>query len=1216
MARDDDDDDDGDNDSADAKSLRLKLEQTSARALRALEAKDATIVHLRAALAKYENGSHLLSELEHDPRRNGWSYKAWLHASDTKENHVDVASERKQHKALEKSLEEERARVIDLRRELREANLHASKLEEAHEAAKRFALENEQHAERLGDAVKRVVSAREDFAQQREAAAITHANDLSAQVYALTAQSSRLREETEKWKSKACALEEALEQALEIKSHVEGFEADEDAADENNFSIDGESKRLKAKLIETQVALQEALGDKASRRVDGGAEAVEPSVASDFEAVIHAINTQKEDTRVVATMESRLTSLQIEVKELRATNRVQVEDLERLENSLREQLALNRATIDASEITADTASRENARLQSLLRDREDDILILRDTVAALENDRAPKNEEWRQREIDKTREKLYALESENSRLTSQSEIIAGEAVRLRHELDVEAERARMFEQISKAAKRREEILVAQMGVKTEECTSFMDGELALLQRLEELERSNLETEIKLVACEKSLISLTKRFDQSTLQKLDVLKQSIHESVNRLNNSPAHLDISASFCQSIRSCFRNADGVQEQLIEALLAAQRTIVQLECHALTNECAVSIAVRHIGQTEHRASSMKTAFDHVCAILALSQSSHASLKSTALASLESRLSATRVRNTKLNELLMRGELRSSSALEGRDIEDELFERDEKIRSMQVRIEELEVTSNELLGAREAAASAMQSMSVARDKAKKELFDEQDRVREYRETILQLKSEITRLREHSEMERVEVEGLRHARMVSEAEAKARVQIAEDNTHRLQKLHDDVVAQLADEREQVRIMREKQSVDLENDTIDISLQETASEDARVAAVVAAAALQDAEQSKVEIDRLREELARRGEKTYELEHLRASIENGFSSHNIKLDEFAEFCARDACTAQAFTDVMTARLLNLEAEIAEQKKREEEWLASAVPSDDEKKAHVERCQRYRDIMRRMQDEHERERDRLLAIIKDSEVKIAELSIVYSDSRLGLANAQLREPQQRSEKIKLEGEDTELEQVKSQLERHKARRLREIARHEDEIERVRESAAQCARPALALVDAVRSLACALVRVSTAGIAHEKRVLEASVPPTARNTTMDEVANLVGLSVDDLSAVFDVENVHKASSADDVSIALRMQPSPANAHSAIAWCVRHADTLNVALTSSLTWDDHVLADIVKLLQSQLSTLESMLRKHDAVDTWIEELNSFEAKECDEEAP
>ena len=1215
----DDDDDGDDGDDARAKSLRFKLELTSARALRALEEKDATIVNLRAALAKYENGSHLSSERENDPRGGGWSFKAWSQATSDKENHaVAVDSERssRQHKALEKSLEEERARVIDLRRQLREANLHASKLQESHEAARRFALENEHHAERLGDAVKRVSSARENFLELRESATIALQRNLSAQVSKLTAQSHRFQEECEHWKSKVLALEEALEIT---KHHVDALDADDDTAESS--SVQNELKRLRVKLIETQLALQEALDDRASKQLDGGTEAKALSRAGDFDAVIQAINAQQEDIRIVTTIESRLKSLQLEVKELRTTNRAQVNDLERLENSLREQLTLNRATLDASEIAADATSREKARLQSLLRDREDDILILRDTVAALESDRAPRDEEWRQREIGKTREKCYALESENTRLQSQCEILTGEALRLRHDLSVETGRAEMFENISNASKVREEILTSQLDIKSEECCSYMEAELALLYRLEEVEHSRAAIEVKLAACEKSLLLQAKRFDDTTSQKLDVLKQSIIQSVS---NSSAHVDRSASFCHSIRSCLQTSDGANEQVIEAVLAAQRTIVRLECDALSYESAFSLAMRYISKTEHRASSMKTAFDHVCAILALSQTSHASLKSIALASLEARLTATRARNTKLVELLLRGESQSSGALDARDVDDELFERDEEIRAARARIEELEVMSSELIGAREAAANAMQSMSVARDKAKKEFLDEQDRARELGDTISLLKSEIIGLKEQSEIERNDVKALRHALVVSEAEANARFEIAEDNVFNLQQRYDDVVEQLGVEREQLRMMSEKLVVHGEEESMEIRHQETAFEDARVAAVVAAAARQDAEASKLEIERLQKELAHREDHPFvqsELEKLSASIENSFSAHALKLDEIAQMYDVNACTAQAFTDVVTARLLNLEAEIAEQRKREEEWLSSSVPSADEKKAHVERCQRYRDIMRRMQDEHVAERDRLLMRIKEAEFKIAELSKVYENSRLGLTHVSppAPVPQEHSEKHEIQGEEPshggnlrELEDAKAQLVAEKARRRREIARHEDEVEKLRESVAAYAIPALALADAVRLLSVLFVRVSAAAIAHETHSSssESFTQNThSRNTTTD-VANIVGLSVDDLNAVFEVENVQRdergSSSVEDVITALSMKLSPSNVHAAIAWCEQRVDSLSATLKSAEMWRGDALEAIVALVQSQSTFTESILRRHEAVARWLEELDSL----------
>ena len=82
---------------------------------------------------------------------------------------------------------------------------------------------------------------------------------------------------------------------------------------------------------------------------------------------------------------------------------------------------------------------------------------------------------------------------------------------------------------------------------------------------------------------------------------------------------------------------------------------------------------------------------------------------------------------------------------------------------------------------------------------------------------------------------------------------------------------------------------------------------------------------------------------------ELENIKSLLEGAFKQHEGRLSETNRLVARDTSTLQAYAEVMTARLLNLEAEIAEQKRKEEEWQASNMPGDDERRAHVERCKR---------------------------------------------------------------------------------------------------------------------------------------------------------------------------------------------------------------------------------------------------------------------------
>ena len=64
----------------------------------------------------------------------------------------------------------------------------------------------------------------------------------------------------------------------------------------------------------------------------------------------------------------------------------------------------------------------------------------------------------------------------------------------------------------------------------------------------------------------------------------------------------------------------------------------------------------------------------------------------------------------------------------------------------MQTRIDELEVTANELLSTRESVAHAMKSISAARDDAQTEVQVEKSRLLEAQRTITKLQEQISEL--------------------------------------------------------------------------------------------------------------------------------------------------------------------------------------------------------------------------------------------------------------------------------------------------------------------------------------------------------------------------------------------------------------------------------------------------------------------------------------
>jgi|TARA_B110000008_G_scaffold143022_1_gene144759 chromosome segregation ATPase len=1334
-------------------TMREKLEKTSIKALRALEAKDAEIARLRAELRARERREGATTAFERRRRaRRGGEDEGEMSDEETFEDEDRYRNARRGRTSasasasgarvgqLERELEDERAVVIRLRRELREANGNAERLRESHEEAKKFALASEKHAGALTERMQRLVCARDERWSERENAADASERALSARVAALTVESARASEEGERWRVKAQDLEEELRsiKAATFETEILNEEEDEDAGAAES------AHRLRVRLAETRLALRQALASDS-------AEANTMASSQTSEQIGDALSMMSQSSRMTATKsardnaklasaEEKISSLKRVVKELRSTNNSQANELGRLEMLLREQIASSKLTLESAEATSENATHEREYFTNTLREREEELLVLRDTLSVLESDRSPATADgdWRRDEMNRAREKIIALETENASLVNERELLAGEVRQYRHELKGESERAEAYESIAKSARQREEILFAQLEWKTEECIAYMDAELELLSRLDDAERDNLDLEISLKSCEKALRLQVERLSQYSATQIGDLKRKVQQSVT----DTVSTDAAANFCRGIQIALRQTDDgettVNQRLEEALLDAQRTIALLECTSIKYEKAFTSAMRHVEKAEHRSESTKTAFDHVCAILELSQKSYASLSSKAMSSLENRLMTTHARNVKLSQIIVRGE--TDTGVELNEMEEELRDRDEKIELMKARIDELEVTGSELIGARESAASAMQAMSVARDKAKKEVFEEQDRLREAQRTIAELNARVAQLHEEFRASILEDQADQLRALVEEqaqtiasasmelekrvnAETHAQERLAEITreleatresferaTAELEEVresraklvertdgqseHPDVVTKLsqrASELEKAIEVRDDRIRELEKsarfetalatkgttatlgakvDPHDAeSLVTVALKDNRAAAVVAAAARDEVDRLKEEIRWRDDALAAVGASTTnvamdestrtELENIKSLLEGAFKQHEGRLSETNRLVARDTSTLQAYAEVMTARLLNLEAEIAEQKRKEEEWQASNMPGDDERRAHVERCKRYRELMQRLRQEHERERNKLLEFVKESEAKIADLTrrvqsswAGESEAEVANLNAQLVRANQRIEELErqlktkqlavdateggftllteVESADAELrdtsaklatsveeaarlrdelEQCKTQIESMReetkkavekqltTRFRRELARHEDEIERLRERCSAFAPPCASLVEAVRKMSIRLLRMSAA-VAHMSRQAQGkqSISETLMAKDANEVASLVGLSLEEITSVFAVQNIRSDGSADEAKTALSMLDSPENIAAAIAWCEARTLQLNDALTSEApiaeVWRDDALDAVTSLVHDQASAAETCLRE------------------------
>ena len=374
-------------------TMREKLEKTSIKALRALEAKDAEIARLRAELRARERREGATTAFERRRRaRRGGEDEGEMSDEETFEDEDRYRNARRGRTSasasasgarvgqLERELEDERAVVIRLRRELREANGNAERLRESHEEAKKFALASEKHAGALTERMQRLVCARDERWSERENAADASERALSARVAALTVESARASEEGERWRVKAQDLEEELRsiKAATFETEILNEEEDEDAGAAES------AHRLRVRLAETRLALRQALASDS-------AEANTMASSQTSEQIGDALSMMSQSSRMTATKsardnaklasaEEKISSLKRVVKELRSTNNSQANELGRLEMLLREQIASSKLTLESAEATSENATHEREYFTNTLREREEELLVLRDTL--------------------------------------------------------------------------------------------------------------------------------------------------------------------------------------------------------------------------------------------------------------------------------------------------------------------------------------------------------------------------------------------------------------------------------------------------------------------------------------------------------------------------------------------------------------------------------------------------------------------------------------------------------------------------------------------------------------------------------------------------------------------------------------------------------------------------------------------------------------------
>jgi len=1289
------DDDERRDEGATERALKEKLERTSLRALRALEDKDVVISRLRAEVSELTR----LRERERRGRRGRGRADddgEWSDAHDHRASSLHCGDHRAAKMARE--LDEERAAVVGLRGQLREAQSNVEALRQSHEHAKRFALSSEKHAEALVERLDRVLRARETSARAREEALADGERALTKRLAELAMECARLREDADGWKFKATSCEHELN---EIRRRLAGaFDSDDgDGFEELRGDESLTVARLRVALASTKIALREALAGRERDDADG----FERDVA--LESFVHSVSSidserAARDASKMRDAERRASELATTAKELRRVNASQAKELTRMENLLREQMSSNQLTIESAEVTAENARREKEHFEKVVREREDTLLVLRDTVAAMERGHASSGEDRLRSELTQAHERLGCLENENTSLAMDKETLAGELRQLRCDVKAAAERAEFHENASNSLKQREEILLTQLEWHSDECETYKAQALEILRHVKDVESENVNLQMKVKSLERSLAAQMSQLGEESRSCFEELAREVRKHVE----STAAENAGSEFCRTIQVALRaNAVGYDAasdssalaEIERALLDAQRTISQLECTASKYEAAFTTATRRLERTQHAKDSVTIAFDHTCRLLETARKTQIGVSSAAMSSLEKHLTSSQARNKRLTQMLIQNG--NDADVNLYNLEEALSNREETMCAMQTRIDELEVTANELLSTRESVARAMKSISAARDDAQTAAQVEKSRLLEARRTITKLQEEISELRDEIRAPTLEENVERLKRLVEEqalaiAEASRELEnrvTAEANARReldetLREL-EETREKLTEERERLRTFEEKnemttttattpeeaasfggstgfpeivsklsqrvselqKAIEVRDDRISVlessaggivpmtsehrdasGVVAQALDDSRAAAVVAAAARSDLEASKAEIYELREELRRREDASHESQ---SQLERVFEQLSSRFE-------REITSLEAYGDVMTAKLLNLEADVAESKRKEDEWRSNSKLSDEERRAHVERCKRYRELIQRLRGEHVEERNKLLGFVNDSESKIAALTKRVESSWAGESAELLAQANEKIEELKTRlanaagSEARDADALSGELEACRARvqsikeetrvevekRLttrfrRELVRAQDEIETLRGWRTPC----VALVDAVRAMSVRSVRLCSAVI-HACRTAQGkrTIAETLGGKDEREVASLVGLSSEELAAVFSAQNVCADGAVEDTATALSLFDSPSNVAAAVAWCETRATQLQDALASDGSlipveemWRPDVLEAVTSLVIRQSNEAEASLRETNAtLSEWFDRLSSSSA--------
>jgi len=1224
--------------------LRARLESTSARALRALQEKDVIISSLRAELADAKrSGRRWDGDGDGDEnafQTHATSYK--LQRPPFSSTHINAFRDEHGHDRyrrahFDRELEKERAQVISLKRQLREQDGHVERLTKSHEEAKSFALASERHAKKLTEALDRFLTSRED--RKEEFLASEEAFNSERESMLLTTQQVA-NDEARRWRARAVALEAELQDL----AGDEKKETDDSDGDELSRPL------LRARLAETRVALNEALAALALRDNEPAGD----FSTADVDVLRISASTSREEVRDTARydgLKAKVASLKNTVKELTKTNSTQVGDLLRLENLLREQVAISKSMTENASSMSETLAREREYFSTTLRDNELELTALRDTVVAIESERLSTDEKFA--ELRTLRETLYALQREHSTVANDRELLASEVRQLRQECKTEAERADAFENMLRTTQSRESLLLDQLDWKSDACARYMDAEMDLLCRLHEADNAKLEAELKSKSLERSLEMQVKRFGDFVGQHVAALSDSVRESIS--SDAACFLASSEKFRQDVLDALSIKGSDRDSgIVGVLMEAQKTIVHMETRASKFEVAFEAALRSAQKSEHRADSTKTALDHVCAVLEATKESYASLSAKTLAMMEDRVRSSNARCTQLLHTLM---IRGGVASADTETDDDSFQRDERIRMQQARIDELEATALEIVGAREAAAKALQAMSIARDTAQKKAFEERDRAMELKQGMEEAQVEISNLRERlrnmsCEQPRVEDQVQRlHALIEEQAKtiADASVELSRRETREAEYVAkiDETEASMTEvcakyeetldvkDRKIEELTREcaaalqgeQKLVIPRNDAAPVEIEKSeaivrdALDDNRVAAVVAAAARRDTEAALAEVEQLRAELSelKRRQSSHVsasfsldgldeqvLVNLQAQVEFKFNEQREQYEAASAMLEHDVTTLQAYAEVMTARLLNMESELVELKQKEMEWLEHTKPDDAERRRHVERCKRYRDLMERLKTEHERERAKLLEFAKASEAKIAELTkrvqsswageleeevvslkaqvASLKEQLLAVATPNVQESDA-SEVVRLR---EEIKATRLSTEKQTAQRfMRQVARHEDEIERLRDRCQECVRPALELIERVRDLTKISIHAMDGGGESINRAKD------DEDDAKDKALALGVLNASEIEDVFHVPPVHLGANATPAEVATALKSAwpldEETKNMALRWidgkCNALAGMLNAPLAVSVedVWNGGQLNEVCELANKLL---------------------------------